>query len=446
MLVSLKTFRDSTSNTAKAPHIGHLYSMILGDILKRWQLLKGREAILCTGTDEHGMKIQNAAKLAAMPPKEFCDQGAATFQSLAAKLNMSNDHFARTTDAEHKDAVQHFWHMLQEHGFIYQSKHEGWYCVSDETFYPANAVTEMKDHTTGRTFTGSIETGKEVEWTSETNYHFKLSQFKDQLLEFYAANPNFVQPPSRMRQIVQSVSQGLQDLSISRPRNRLSWGIPVPDDASQTIYVWLDALVSYITTAGYPWAPGTSSQKGWPADVHVVGKDILRFHCIYWPAFLMALGIQLPKQILTHAHWTVGGQKMAKSTGNVVDPFHGLDRLGVDGMRFCLTYQGNTLADSSYTNEHNLTIYRKHLSHGLGNLLLRLVKPEIWNVRDIVIAQQSEEICAPIDEVTAHHVEYLKKVAAEADQYVSEGNLNTALARIMEVIGKVSRELHSPLP
>ncbi|KAH0124271.1 hypothetical protein KCU67_g17741, partial [Aureobasidium melanogenum] len=190
----------------------------------------------------------------------------------------------------------------------------------DETFYPESQVHLVLDPPTGRKVMASIETGKEVEWTSEINYHFRLSAFRDKLLAYYAENPEWITPQAKMREIVSAVTAGLEDLSVSRPSSRLTWGIRVPTDPTQTIYVWLDALINYATAAGYPWAPGSEHTGGWPADVHIIGKDILRFHCIYWPAFLMALDLPLPKRFLTHAHWTLGKQKMAKSTGNVVNP------------------------------------------------------------------------------------------------------------------------------
>lgn len=358
--------------------------MVLTDILKRWQVLKGRTAILCTGTDEHGMKIQQAAAKAGTEPGEFCDKGAEIFKTLAKRAQLSNDHFVRTTELAHKEAVQYAWFLLRENGYIYESKHEGWYCVSDETFYPESTIEKRLDPFTGRTFMASTETGKEVEWTSEPNYHFRLSAFRERLLDFYKENPDFIVPTSRMNDVIKWVSEGLEDLSISRPTDRLQWGIRVPDDDSQTIYVWLDALINYATKAGYPWAPGKEHDGGWPADVHVIGKDIVRFHCIYWPAFLMALDLPLPKQILTHAHWTLGHQKMAKSTGNVVNPFFALDRYGVDTMRYYLAHDGGISVDSDYGNQFIVERYKKGLQGGLGNLVSRITRPKGWSVRKSV--------------------------------------------------------------
>lgn len=223
-----------------------------------------------------------------------------------------------------------------------------------------------------------------MEWTSETNYHFRLSAFREPLLEFYKENPTWIKPEQRMKDVIHAVESGLGDLSISRPSDRLQWGIRVPEDDTQTIYVWLDALMNYATKAGFPWAPGHESAGGWPADCHVIGKDIVRFHCIYWPAFLLALKLPLPKNILTHAHWTLGGSKMSKSTGKVVDPFHALDRFGSDVMRFYLAHDGGLVDDSSYDNVHIIKTYNTFLSKNLGNLASRVTRGKRWSVRGAV--------------------------------------------------------------
>ncbi|KAK4996560.1 methionyl-tRNA synthetase [Elasticomyces elasticus] len=380
--------------------------MVLTDVLKRWQVLRGRRAILCTGTDEHGMKVQRASAEAGSEPKQFCDKGAEVFKTLASRVQLSNDHFVRTTDAEHREAVEYAW-----------AKHEGWYSVSDETFYPESAVHLKLDPPTGRKIMVSTETGKEVEWTSEMNYHFRLSAFRERLLEFYKDNPTWIVPASRMNDVVSAVSSSLSDLSISRPVERLTWGIRVPSDSSQTIYVWLDALLNYITKAGYPWAPNAAHDGGWPADVQVIGKDIVRFHCIYWPAFLMALDLPLPKRILTHAHWTLGKQKMAKSTGNVVNPFFALDRFGVDTMRYYLAHDGGITDDADYENKFIIERYKKGLQGGLGNLASRIMRGKDWNV------QKAVERFAPIlnpsgEEVTA---------GAEQEPMLAVGRLDDPL-------------------
>jgi methionyl-tRNA synthetase len=357
-----------------------MYTMLLTDVLKRWQEVKGRKAILLTGTDEHGMKIQQAAAKAETDPKTFCDKGAEVFRDLAASIDVSNDIFIRTTDKQHNEGVEYAWQMLQEKGYLYESKHEGWYSVSDETFYPESQVQLIVDPPTGKKVMQSIETGKEVEWTSERNWHFKLSAFKDRLLKWYEENPDWIVPRARMEDVIRQVSTNLEDLSVSRPASRLQWGIRVPTDASQTIYVWLDALMNYATAVGYPFTPGQESTTGFPPDVQVIGKDIVRFHCIYWPAFLMALDLPMPKQILTHAHWTLGRQKMAKSTGNVVNPFFALERFGIDAMRWYLVQEGGISNDADYDNSFIIDKYKKGLHGGLGNLVSRIMRAKNWDV------------------------------------------------------------------
>ncbi|KAK3377768.1 tRNA synthetases class I (M)-domain-containing protein [Podospora didyma] len=368
-----------------APHVGHLYSMVLADVLKRWHVLGGQRAILCTGTDEHGIKVQQAAHLQSVNPKQLCDDNAAMFLNLAHKANIDCDRFIRTTDADHVDAVKHFWWLLNERGLIYESKHEGWYSVSDECFYTESAVEKCMDAFTGDVNMVSIETGSKVEWIEEKNYHFRMTTLKDKLLEFYKKNPNWVHPEPRMRQVVNWVQNNLEDLSISRPVSRLTWGIPVPDDESQTIYVWVDALINYITNAGFPgWTPGRETEGGWPADVHVIGKDIIRFHCVYWPALLLALDLPLPKRVLSHAHWTMDKTKMSKSLGNTVNPFFAIDRWGVDTMRFFLIYDGGIAEDADYNNERISQRYNSALKSRIGNLAQRVTMARQWNVRSAV--------------------------------------------------------------
>ncbi|KUI60810.1 putative methionine--tRNA ligase, mitochondrial [Cytospora mali] len=370
-----------------SPHIGHMYSMVLADVLKRWHALKGQKSLLLTGTDEHGMKVQQAAANNDTPPMEWCDIQAERFKQLAAKSNVDNDFFIRTTDEDHKQAVRHFWFLLKEKGLIYESKHEGWYCVSDETFYPESMLERKVDPMTGEVTLSSIESGNTVEWTEEKNYHFRMTALKDQLLQFYEQNPDWIVPRARMREVLDWVQNNLEDLSISRPSSRLTWGIRVPDDESQTIYVWVDALINYLTKAGFPdWTPGREFEGGWPADVHVIGKDILRFHGVYWPALLLAVGIAPPKKLLSHAHWTMSGKKMSKSLGNVVNPYYAIDRWGVDTMRFFMMHDGGIDNDADYDNAYIVERYKKVLQGTFGNLLSRLMRAKAWNVRECVQA------------------------------------------------------------
>jgi methionyl-tRNA synthetase len=371
-----------------APHAGHLYSMVLADVIKRWQaLIEGRDTQLLTGTDEHGIKVQRAAELAGVNTYDFCTQNAEEFQHLADTANVSYTRFFRTTDSDHKDAVRHFWRELNREGYVYEAKHEGWYCVSDETFYPESKVHLALDPATGIKRQVSMETGKEVVWTSETNYHFRLSAFRQPLLDYYKANPDFVRPSARYNSVIKEVEAGLTDLSISRPKERLSWGIPVPDDPSQTIYVWFDALINYLTHTGYP---NQTSASIWPADVQIIGKDILRFHTIYWPAFLLAAKLPLPKTFVCHAHWTMNQQKMSKSLGNVVNPFMAMNRYGVDTIRYFMMRDGPTDDDAPYENMYIVKSYKSDLQRILGNLLSRTLHFKHINAGDAIESCQNE--------------------------------------------------------
>lgn len=420
--------------------------MLIADVLKRWQVLKGREAYLSTGTDEHGMKVQRAAELLDLPPKALCDTNAETFKDLAKKANIAYDRFIRTTDPDHRDAVEYFWARLRDSGYIYEKKHEGWYCVSDETFYPEKMVEKRVSPQTGKSFIASIETGNAVEWTEEKNYHFRLTAFRDRLLRFYQDNPTWVVPIRRYTELIRWVENNLEDLSISRPASRLTWGIPVPDDPSQTIYVWLDALVNYITTTGYPsWQPGSESAGGWPADVHVVGKDIMRFHCIYWPAFLMALNLPLPKRVISHSHWLMSQQKMSKSVGNVVNPFFALDRWGVDTMRYFLMYCGHMGSDAHYDNRFIVQEYKKGLQGGLGNMLNRVTRPKNWSVRQAV--ERVTKVQPPsFLSLAVNHRMYVEQIVKEVDDQMKAVNPMMALENIMKAVFEVSaNSLRRPL-
>ncbi|KIW17880.1 methionine-tRNA ligase [Exophiala spinifera] len=375
-----------------APHVGHLYTLVLTDVLKRWAKLCGDEkATLLTGTDEHGMKIQKAAQRANTDVKLFCDRHAEQFKALCDAANISYDRFIRTTDADHKEVVEYVWNELNHGGYIYEASHEGWYCVSDETFYPETQVQRILDPSTGDTKIVSIETGKEVEWTSETNYHFRLSAFREPLLEHYTKNPTAIVPKQRMAFVKNEIENGLTDLSISRPSSRLSWGIRVPGDDSQTIYVWLDALLNYLTMTGYPVGRFNKADSIWPPDCQVIGKDIIRFHTIYWPAFLMALKLPVTDKFLSHAHWTMNNEKMSKSSGNGVNPFLAMDRYGVDTIRFYMAYHGGIVDDAMYENSRVAGTYNHVLKDGFGNLLQRVFKSKQFNVRESVrlVAQEA---------------------------------------------------------
>ncbi|KAK9478818.1 tRNA synthetases class I (M)-domain-containing protein [Lipomyces japonicus] len=360
-----------------APHIGHLYSTTFADVFKRWQQFLGRQAYLLTGTDEHGMKVQQVAEAANVKPRELCDKNSEIFKDLALAARISNDRFIRTTDSDHIAAAQKLWTVLQEKGYIYKGTHEGWYSVSDETFYTESQLEDIKSPETGETIKISKETGKTVEWSSEDNYFFALSKFTDQLLNFYEQNPRFVVPEVRYNEIKNTVRDGLPDLSISRPASRFTWAIPVPGDDSQTMYVWLDALTNYLTAAGYGSLSSEEFGRSiWPADVHVVGKDIVKFHCVYWPAFLLAAGVPPPKQIVVHSHWQMNGSKMSKSVGNVVDPFAIIKKLDVDSVRYYLLSQNILEADGDFSDQSAEVKRNADLINNYANIISRTCGPK----------------------------------------------------------------------
>lgn len=421
-----------------------MYSMVLADVFKRWQTLLGNRAFFCTGTDEHGMKVQQAAALAEVPPKQFCDDNAEKFEELAQLSRIDYDRFIRTTDRDHVQAVEHFWFLLRERGLIYETKHEGWYSVSDECFYPESQLVKHQDRFTGAVYMASAETKNKVEWVEEKNYCFRMTALKDRLLDFYKNNPGWIEPAYRMNEVVQWVENHLSDLSISRPVQRLSWGIRVPDDPSQTIYVWIDALINYLTAAGFPtWAPGQWQSGGWPADVHVVGKDILRFHCVYWPALLMALDLPLPKKVLVHSHWTLNKTKMSKSLGNVVNPLYAINRWGVDTVRFYLLFEGGIADDADYSNKTLVVKYKKYLQWGFGNLLGRLTRPEVWNVRDIVEnsfvegAHERHRLSQSLQDAAAGLENILMSLAPGVARHMEQHNPVAAIRQIVDAAGLV---------
>lgn len=292
--------------------------------------LSGRDVFFLSGTDEHGQKVEQSAAKMNMPPQEFVDSVSVNFKDLLELLNISNDAFIRTTEDRHKKSVQYLWNVMVEKGYIYLGNYEGWYSVRDECFYNESELVD-----------GKAPTGADVEWVAkEESYFFKLSEFQDKLLQFYEDNPDFIAPESRRNEVVSFVKGGLRDLSISR--TSFEWGVKVPNDDGHVMYVWIDALTNYISALGYPSEdPESKYSKFWPAAIHVVGKDILRFHAVYWPAMLMAADLPLPKRLFAHGWWTKDGQKISKSLGNVIDPVDLVEKVSADSM--CLERKGITL-------------------------------------------------------------------------------------------------------
>uniref|UniRef100_A0A8C2STX0 Methionine--tRNA ligase, mitochondrial n=1 Tax=Coturnix japonica TaxID=93934 RepID=A0A8C2STX0_COTJA len=355
------------------PHIGHLYSALLADALHRHRGLRGAgPGRLSTGTDEHGLKIQQAAAAAGTSPPELCARISALFHQAFTQAAISFTDFIRTSEPRHCQAVCHFWAALQERGALYKGSYEGWYCTAEEGFLPESQLTERVD-AQGNIHKVSMESGHEVHWTKEENYMFKLSAFQDPLQKWLRNNPRAISPEPFYQRVLCWLVEDLPDLSISRERSRLQWGIPVPSDSTQTIYVWVDALVNYLSVLGYPETHG----EWWPAVHHVVGKDILKFHAVYWPALLMAAGLSPPERIFVHSHWTVRGQKMSKSLGNVIDPFACNERYTVDGFRYFLLRQGVPERDCDYYDEKVVKVLNSELADALGGLLNRSTAPGI---------------------------------------------------------------------
>ncbi|CZR39028.1 putative METHIONYL-TRNA SYNTHETASE, mitochondrial [Fusarium proliferatum ET1] len=436
-----------------APHIGHLYTMVLADVIKRWKQISGHEAYLATGTDEHGMKIQQAALGVEIPPKEFCDNNAHKFKDLAEHANISHDFFIRTTDQEHKDVVQQFWLLLKARApeglGLYKGKHEGWYCVSDECFYPEDLVQSSISPQTGRKIMVSKESGNKVEWVREDTWFFPLSKYKEKLLQFYDENPNWIQPADRMNEVRNWVQDHLEDLSVTRPAKRLSWGVKDPEDPDNTIYVWVDALVNYLTTSGFgtKWQVGDKDTGIWPADMHVVGKDIIRFHAIYWPALLMAAGLPLPKKILCHNHWTMSNRKMSKSVGNVVNPFFAVQRWGLDALRYFLMRNGNYKSDSDYANESIAAIYEKDLQANIGNLFNRIarVRKVAWSTIEAVEFAKAGrfenpgEILSTSSPIFISLEKSLQSLPEEIRTHMDQNQVNHALQHIFWLLQDTNR-------
>ncbi|MCY3956368.1 MAG: methionine--tRNA ligase [Nitrospira sp.] len=344
------------------PHIGHAYTTIAADVLARWRRLIGEEVFFLTGLDEHGQKVQQAAAKAGVPPQEHCDRLTPQFRTLWQKLAISNDGFIRTTDGRHQAVVQRFLQELYDKQLIYRAEYTGWYCTFDERFW-----TE-KDVDNGR----CPDCQRPVEQLSESNYFFRMGQFQQRLLDHLEANPTFIRPESRRNEVLGFLQKPLEDLSISRPKSRLSWGIELPFDADYVTYVWFDALVNYVSALEY-LPPQPSVDRWWPATVHLVGKDILTTHAVYWSTMLMALEISLPHAIFAHGWWTVDGEKMSKSRGNVVDPYAVVDRFGADAFRYFLLREIPFGQDGDFSHESFVGRINADLANGLGNLLSRTV-------------------------------------------------------------------------
>lgn len=350
------------------PHLGHAYEAISTDVIARFKRLDGYDVMFLTGTDEHGQKVEKTALGQGKDPSAFCDEIASKFKDMAKSLDISNDDFIRTTEPRHHTSVQEIWKRIAEKGDIYLDKYAGWYSVRDEAYFGEDELTEGEGPDKGKKFAPS---GAEVEWVEEESYFFRLSAYGDKLLAHYEANPDFILPHYRRNEVVNFVKQGLTDLSISR--TSFNWGIPVPGDDRHIMYVWLDALTNYITATGFPDEGKDSYQKYWPADLHVIGKDIMRFHTIYWPAFLMSAGLPLPKRVFGHGFLNIEGQKMSKSLGNVITPEAMIDEFGLDQVRYFLMREVPYGNDGSFSKESMVNRINSDLANDLGNLGQRVL-------------------------------------------------------------------------
>ncbi len=346
------------------PHIGHAYTSLLCDVTARFMRLDGKSVKFTTGTDEHGQKIEKAAKTNGVDPRDFTDKVSATFKELAAFMNFQYDDFIRTTDRRHINAVTALWNRLQESGQIYLSSYSGWYSVRDEAFYQESELID-----------GNAPTGADVEWVKEESYFFRLSHWQDKLLKLYADNPDFIFPESRKNEVVAFVKSGLNDLSISR--TSFDWGIKVPNNNKHVIYVWIDALTNYITSVNFPNVTDNEYKQFWESknclNIHVIGKDILRFHAVYWPAILMAAELPLPKQIAVHGWWLNEGEKISKSLGNVINPIELAQEFGIDQLRYFLLREVSFGYDGNFSKEKMIFKINSELANNIGNLVQRTI-------------------------------------------------------------------------
>ena len=404
------------------PHIGHAYELIATDALARFQRLDGREVLFLTGTDEHGQKMQQTAKAAGITPIELADRNAAEFESMTTLLNASNDDFIRTTQPRHYKSVQDLWIRLADAGDIYKDSYAGWYSVRDEAFYQEEETELRAD---GVRYGPQ---GTPVEWVEEESYFFRLSNYQQKLLDYYDSHPDFIGPDERRNEVLSFVKSGLKDLSISR--TTFDWGIPVPNEAKHVMYVWVDALTNYITGAGYP-NTDDPRWKFWPAT-HIIGKDIIRFHAVYWPAFLMSAGIALPKRIYAHGFLLNKGEKMSKSVGNVVDPFDLVKHFGVDQVRHFFMREVSFGQDGSYSQEAIANRINADLADNFGNLAQRSLSMIAKNLDGVLpapgpLTDEDKAIIASADAVieacrTEMDKQQIHKVTQQIFALSSEAN------------------------
>jgi len=448
------------------PHMGHAYSSIVADIFARFKRIEGFNVLFLTGTDEHGQKIQKEAEKNKKEPKIFCDEISETFRSLTKTLNLTNDDFIRTTEPRHFKSVNEIWKRLVNSGDIYLDKYSGWYSVSDEAYYDEDEIEEKDGLKTSKI------SGSAVEWVEEESYFFKLSAWQKKLLNYFEKNKEFILPQSRRNEVIRFVEKGLKDLSISR--TSFSWGIPVPKNKKHVIYVWLDALTNYLSALNFPDTNDKKYKSFWPADVHIIGKDILRFHAVYWPAFLLAAKLPLPKRVFGHGWILSDEKKMSKSLGNILDPIEIIRNYGVDQLRYYLIKEVSLGNDGSISMENLKNCINNDLANNYGNLCQRVFSfikkncnnkvPKTNNFKETdtkLINNIKDNIPKLIDLINKQNLnEYIKTVvnfSFEANKYFNDSEpwlfkkknperMNTILNTIVEQIKNISILLNPIIP
>ena len=447
------------------PHMGHAYSSIIADFFARFKRIDGFQVHFLTGTDEHGLKIQRSAEKENVDPKQFCDQISETFRNLSKTLNLTNTDFIRTTEDRHKKTVQYLWNELLKNDDIYLSKYSGWYSVSDEAFYAEDEIEEIDGNKR------SISSKSSVEWIEEESYFFRLSKWEKPLLEYYDNHPDFISPSSRKNEVVSFVKGGLKDLSVSR--KSFSWGIKVPNDKDHVIYVWLDALTNYISALNYPDKNDKLYKDFWPASIHLIGKDILRFHAVYWPAFLLAAKIELPLKVYGHGWILSGDEKMSKSKGNILDPIEIIKEYGLDPLRYYLIKEVSFGNDGNISQERLEDCINSDLANNFGNLCQRVTAFAIKNCDSLVpkdIEFQNDDLIIlnkykdnltnirkKIDNQDINfYIEYIVNSLFEANKYFNDQEpwkkkddltrLNTIVYTTLEIVRKISFLLFPIIP
>ena len=414
------------------PHMGHAYSSIIADFFARFKKIQGYNVFFLTGTDEHGQKIERAAKKAGKDPLQFCDEISKIFKDLSVTLNLSNNDFIRTTEIRHKKSAKNIWKILEEKGEIYLSTYSGWYSVSDEAFYSEDEILDEQGTKVSKI------SGSKVEWVQEESYFFKLSKWENKLLEFYDKNPDFILPISRKNEVISFVKNGLKDLSVSR--KSFKWGIPVPSNKDHVMYVWLDALTNYLSALNYPDENNNLYKNFWPADLHIIGKDILRFHAIYWPAFLLAAGLKPPKRVYGHGWILSGDQKMSKSKGNILDPLEIINIYGLDPLRYYLIKEVSFGNDGNISKEKLEKCINSDLANNYGNLCQRVVSFSEKNL-DLKIANKVNFLNEDKDILSIYNNNYNKII-----NFIDQQDINSYINFIVDQLFAANKYFNDQEP